>query len=62
MKESIEDISLEEFLQLDIIKDINPGLIASFKYETTQDPELLSEKSVENWLECLRFQSNKRYK
>lgn len=51
-------LTLDEYLTAN---PVHPGLLASFKWEASQDRALLDEKSEDAWRQAFEAQSKKTY-
>jgi len=54
-----DKLTLDEYLET--VK-VNPGLVASFKYEAKKDPSMLKPKTKEGWSRAFEAQSNRVYR
>mgnify|MGYP007079353726 FL=1 len=54
----VDTLTLDEYLSK--VK-VNPGLVASFKYEATKDASMLEPKTEDGWKSAFEAQSNKTY-
>ncbi|MDQ0719807.1 hypothetical protein QF049_001068 [Paenibacillus sp. W4I10] len=57
-KKAAEAVTLEDYLSR--VK-VHMGLVASFRYEARSNPELLKDKTDEQWTATLEQQSQAQY-
>lgn len=53
-----DTLTLDEYLSQN---KVNPGLVASFKWEALQNGDLLKPKTSQGWEAELKFQANRTY-
>lgn len=54
----LDKLTLELYLEK---ADVNPGLVASYRYEAQDKPAMLEKKTEDDWDEALKNQSKRIY-